>query len=167
MNGARLQQIYELQLAEAIERRDEKGFDLPGFRLLLSVGHARGGADLVPGKGRTWIWSDLHLGDQDALDFFGRPFTSVEAMTEAISKHWREAVDPGDTIVCLGDATKGQTDGPGINALRAMPGRKILVFGNHDRSPRNFDEVRGSLYSHGDPPLVLTHVPMRRVPPNA
>ena len=46
-----------------------------------------------------------------------------------------------------------------------MPGRKVLVFGNHDRSARGFDVVCGSVYSQGDPPLLLTHVPLRRVPP--
>ena len=79
MTGARLQQVYEAQLAEALEHRDEKGFDVAGFRLL--------------------------------------------------------------------------------------PGRKVLVFGNHDRSAKGFDIMCGSVYSHGEPPLVLTHVPLRRVPP--
>ena len=40
------QQIYEAQLAEALERRDEKGFDVAGFRLLLSMSRARGAIEL-------------------------------------------------------------------------------------------------------------------------
>ena len=64
----------------------------------------------------------------------------------------------------VGDAAKGRTAQPSLERLGALPGIKILVFGNHDRSARGFDRVVGSLYSHGDPPLLLTHVPLRRVP---
>lgn len=161
MTGARLQQIYEAQLAEALERRDEKGFDVAGFRLLLSVSRARGAVELKDEDGPIWVWSDLHLGDVEALSFFGRPFRSVDEMDDMLCERWRLSVGPDDVVVCLGDVGTW----PSLTRLQGLPGRKVLVFGNHDRSAKGFDVVCGSVYSHGEPPLVLTHMPLRRVPP--
>ena len=161
MTGARLQQIYEAELAEALERRDEKGFDVAGFRVLLSVSRARGAVELKGEDGLVWVWSDLHLGDVEALTFFGRPFRSVDEMDDMLFERWRSSVGPDDFVVCLGDVGTG----PSLTRLQGLPGRKVLVFGNHDRSAKGFDVVCGSVYSHGDPPLLLTHVPLRRVPP--
>ena len=54
--------------------------------------------------------------------------------------------------------------------MRQAPGRKILVYGNHEITStglvetNGFDEVHSSLYVDGDPPLLLTHVPLRVVP---
>ncbi len=161
MTGARLQEIYEGQLAEALELRDEKGFDVAGFRLLLSVSRARGAVELNGEDGQVWVWSDLHLGDVDALTFFGRPFRSVDEMDDLLFERWRSSVGPDDSVLCLGDVGGW----PSLAKLQGLPGRKVLVFGNHDRSTTGFDVVCGSVYSHGDPPLLLTHVPLRRVPP--
>ena len=161
MTGAKLQRIYEAQLEEALERRDEKGFDVAGFRLLLSVSKTRGAFELKVEDDRVWVWSDLHVGDIDALTFFGRPFVSVDEMNEELFERWRSSVGPDDFVVCLGDVGTWQS----LAKLQELPGQKILVFGNHDRSARGFDVVCGSAYAHGHPPLVLTHVPLRRVPP--
>ena len=165
MTRARLQQVYEAQLAEALERRNEKGFDMAGFRLLLSVSRARGAVELEGADSRVWIWADLHLGDVDALTFFGRPFRSVDDMDHLLVERWQSVIGPNDLVVCLGDVTRGVTSLPSLERLGGLPGRKVLVFGNHDRSAKGFDVVCGSVYTHGDPPLLLTHVPLRRVPP--
>ena len=82
-------------------------------------------------------------------------------MDDVLFDRWQSAVGPDDSVVCLGNVGTG----PGLTRLQALPGRKVLVFGNHDRSAKGFDVVCGSLYAHGDPPLLLTHVPLRRVPP--
>ena len=55
MTGARLQEIYEGQLAEALGLRDEKGFDVAGFRLPLSVSRARGAVELNGEDGQVWV----------------------------------------------------------------------------------------------------------------
>ena len=39
---------------------------------------------------------------------------------------------------------------------RGLPGRRVLVFGNHDRSARGFDVVCVSVYAHGHPPPLLS-----------
>lgn len=61
---------------------------MAGFRLLLSVTGAWGDGELQVDDNRVWVWSDLHLGDVDALDFFGRPFGSVDEMDDVILEHW-------------------------------------------------------------------------------
>ena len=111
--------------------------------------------------GQVWVWSDPHLGDVDALTLFGRPFRSVDEMDDLLIERWRSSVRPDDFVLCLGDMGTW----PSLARLQGLPGRKVLVFGNHGRSAIGFDVVCGSVYSHGDPPLLLTHVPIRRVPP--
>ena len=46
--------------------------------------------------GRTWIWSDLHLGDRGPLEAFDRPFADVPAMNRHLLGRWRQRVQPGD-----------------------------------------------------------------------
>ena len=75
-------------------------------------------------------------------------------------ERWRSSVGPDDSVLCLGDVGTVSS----LTRLQGLPGRKILVFGNHDTSAKGFDIVCGSVYSHGDPPLLLTHAPLRRVP---
>ena len=122
MTRARLQQIYEAQLPEALERRNEKGFDVAGFRLLLSVSRARGAVELQGADSRVWIWADLHLGDVDALTFFGRPFRSVDDMDHLLVERWQSVIGRNDLVVCLGDVTRGATSLPSLERLGGCPG---------------------------------------------
>ena len=56
---------------------------------------------------------------------------------------------------------------------RKAPGAKWLVLGNHDVDPVNrihpfeIDRTAVTLYPAGDPPLLLTHVPLLQVPHGA
>ena len=53
-----------------------------------------------------------------------------------------------------------------FDRIRSMPGRKVLVPGNHDIGGagelrvEGFDEVCAILYAEGDPKLIFTHVPI-------
>ena len=92
-------------------------------------------------------------------------------MNEAILKAWRETVGDADTIICGGDiALAGALKGELLARVRAMPGRKLLVRGNHDidRKGRAADTACGetwrSLVITGGPPLLVTHMPMTEVP---
>ena len=54
--------------------------------------------------------------------------------------------------------------------MAELPGWKVLVFGNHDQNGRGgvvtdpFDDAHLALAVGGDPPLVLTHIPLEEVP---
>ena len=80
----------------------------------------------------------------------------------------------GETIICLGDVT---VDGKALahqqEWWRKAPGAKWRVLGNHDVDPVNqvrpfeIDRTAVTLYAAGDPPLLLTHVPLLQVPHGA
>ena len=122
----------------------------------------------------TWIWSDLHLGHEHSRTVFGRPFPTAAAADEAMMEAWYEQVAEGETIICLGDVT---VDGEALahhqEWWRKAPGAKWLVLGNHDVDPVNqirpveIDRTAVTLYAAGDPPLLLTHVPLLQVPHGA
>ncbi len=119
----------------------------------------------------TWIWSDLHLGNEMSLEVFDRPFRRVHEAEREMMTAWRDVVDIDDTIVCLGDiGVDGSVDETKAAQWSDAPGIKWLVIGNHDVDPLNplnalvIDRTDATLAAPGNPSLVLTHVPLRRVP---
>ena len=116
---------------------------------------------------RVRVWSDLHIGHANIIRYCMRPFESVEEMDSALWANWQQEVEPGETLVCVGDVWLGASAGP-----RPVPEghHKLLVVGNHDLTNNGslrvneFDEVRALLATPGDPPLVFTHCPLPRVP---
>ncbi len=73
-----------------------------------------------------FLITDTHIG-HDKLEKSGqRP----EGVSELILEHWQETVRPEDTVIHLGDvAFHSEMQ---LGRVMAMPGRKILVRGNHD-----------------------------------
>ena len=120
--------------------------------------------------GGVLVWSDLHLGDWMGLGSFGRPFDSVPEMDEQLLGAWRREVGEDDTVLVLGDVAVPVLDGGRLERLAELPGWKVLVFGNHDQNGRGgvvtdpFDDAHLALAVPGDPPLVLTHMPLEEVP---
>ena len=125
----------------------------------------------------VWVFSDLHLGHDNIIPYRNRPFRDVSQMENALLDRIAEAVDweaPDTTLVCLGDVAmkQGMTEA-NFARIAALPGRKILVPGNHDFGGdgelrvKGFDEVGALLLVEGDPKLFFTHVPIRTdaIPP--
>jgi calcineurin-like phosphoesterase family protein len=119
----------------------------------------------------TWIWSDLHLGHEMSLAVFDRSFRTAHEADRTMMNAWRDLVDVDDTIVCLGDiGVDGSVDETQAAQWNHAPGIKWLVVGNHDVDPLNplnalvIDRTEATLAAPGNPSLVLTHVPLRRVP---
>ena len=124
----------------------------------------------------TWIWSDLHLGDRSMLLAWDRPFRNVDEMNRHLLQNWSRRVGTGDTIICLGDVAHPDAwrDRRLVLDLANCPGKRLLVLGNHDtehHALRNagfdFDTMCRSAPCATDPPLALSHVPLRTVPPTA
>ena len=137
------------------------------------IRHAReGGPGLCDeSDAATWVWSDLHLGHEDSLTAFDRPFQTPDDMDQAMRSAWYELVDIDDTIICLGDV--GVDSGIRVDHQawwREAPGAKWLVLGNHDVDrvnqvlPVAVDRTATTLFAPGEPPLLLTHVPLLEVP---
>lgn len=69
-------------------------------------------------------------------------------MNKALLRSWRETITGSDTIINLGDVCFKWSRERLQSTLHNLPGRKILVMGNHDRShpaawwrEAGFDEV--------------------------
>lgn len=78
--------------------------------------------------------SDFHLpgGDDKPMEVFGSHW---EGHFEQICKDWREKVAPYDTVLIPGDTSWAMTlDNamPDLLSIGALPGKKILLKGNHD-----------------------------------
>lgn len=112
---------------------------------------------------------DLHLsfGVNKPMDCFGAIWKDHP---KKIEKHWRECVKPEDTIVLTGDHTWGNNRAdcqPDLAFIESLPGRKILLRGNHDhfwevkKTARLNEQFAGRLsflqdnyYAYGDIALV-------------
>ncbi len=80
----------------------------------------------------TWFTSDQHFGHANIIGFCERPFTDVDEMNTEIARRWTEVVQPDDTVYVLGDYAMGRINET-LAITRQLPGRKILLAGNHDR----------------------------------
>ena len=84
---------------------------------------------------RVYFTSDLHFGHASVLKHsLKRPFVDKEEMVEHddwLLDLWWRTVDSGDTVYLLVDLTayKGEA---ARQLLEKLPGRKILIEGNHD-----------------------------------
>lgn len=93
-------------------------------------------------------------------------------MNHHLLREWSRQVRTGDTIICLGDVAQPDAwrNRGTVLDLRNCPGKRLLVVGNHDVDPVNqvwpleVDRTAVTLAAPGDPPLLLTHVPLLQVP---
>lgn len=80
-----------------------------------------------------WFTSDLHAGHCNIIAYCRRPFADVEAMNVAMLDNWRAVVAPTDEVYVLGDVVLGPVWRELLYAISTLPGRKVLVPGNHDK----------------------------------
>ena len=91
--------------------------------------------------------SDLHLpgGDVKPMDVFGDHWAGH---FEKISADWREKVCPDDVVLLPGDLSwamglkEAQAD---LDAIGALPGKKVILRGNHDYWWSAIGRVRDAL----------------------
>lgn len=161
--------IYEAQLFRP--PREAPGRKVRAFPVMARALRALPESWLQADATNVWVFADLHLGHANIISHRNRPFPDVGHMDNALFDCWADTVDgreAGATVVCVGDVAmkKGMTQA-NFARTAAMPGRKILVPGNHDFSGtgelrvEGFDEVCAILYAEGDPKLIFTHVPIR------
>ena len=123
---------------------------------------------------RTWLWADLHLRDAASVHCHRRPFWCRQTHDRALRRRWRRTVAPRDLMIHAGDFAPESVGERNRRALRdALPGRKVNVLGNHDVAAMHapltegWDASFGALIIPSDPPLVVTHCPLRTVPAGA
>lgn len=90
--------------------------------------------DIDSFTGDVWITSDLHLGHKNLLEHRTQ-WNNIDKHDNTLIRNAQEIVKPGDLYIINGDLTMhGQSK---IHAIRRftkqLPGKKILVLGNHDK----------------------------------
>lgn len=76
---------------------------------------------------KEWLITDTHFDHANIGVYCARP----DGWMQRIIKNWKTLVAPEDLIIHLGDVQVGwKTYLPGL--LKELPGRKILIRGNHD-----------------------------------
>jgi calcineurin-like phosphoesterase family protein len=113
---------------------------------------------------KTFICSDTHFNHQNITTYCDRPTD----FTERIIKNWNQIVKPDDLIIHLGDVQIGKKSDWIIPAL---PGKKILVRGNHDRQWSNLRWMKAGFDFACDGLMFrncwLTHEPAKSLPEGA
>ena len=141
------------------------------FRQVLSALDDHPATELHTPDDRVLVWSDLHLGHANVIDYGNRPFADVEEMDRRLWDNWAAAVSPETVLVCVGDlAMRTALNEDTWRRVRTMHGRQELVIGNHDLTGLGqlrvdgFDGVWSAMTAPGKPPLILTHMPLLKVP---
>ena len=78
--------------------------------------------------------ADLHLCFSDPSKTMSI-FNGWQDYQERIEENWRKMVKPDDTVVLAGDISWGmslQQALPDFRFIDGLPGRKIVLKGNHD-----------------------------------
>lgn len=79
---------------------------------------------------RVWMTSDLHFGHTNIISYCDRPFRDTRTMDLALSAQLGKVGD-NELLLILGDVSLGDHE-QSMRWVRRIPGRKILVAGNHD-----------------------------------
>lgn len=85
----------------------------------------------------VWFTADPHFGHDNIRRLCYRPFRSCEDMDAGILARYQERVGRNDDFWILGDfaIAKGTDTRDQIGEIfRAIPGRKHLILGNHDKN---------------------------------
>ena len=175
--AGRLQKLYDSQLEQLLRAETFAWVD---SRMSMAEPQARAlrlrNAEPEPAvyaepDEKTWIWSDLHLGDMGTIMAFDRPFETTQEMDQALMQAWRTVAKSDETTICLGDVSvDGRLEEHHQQAWKRTAGAKWLVLGNHDVDPVNdkrrmeVDRTCTVVFVPGDPPLALTHVPLMQIP---
>jgi len=101
---------------------------------------------------------DLHFG-HSAIHKFRTAFPSEHVHRQYVMDTWSDSVNKRDVVWVMGDAAFTKD---GLSSIGRLPGRKILVRGNHDLLPTEdylqvFDEVYGLIAYKG---YWLSHAPI-------
>jgi calcineurin-like phosphoesterase family protein len=91
--------------------------------------------DIEAFEGEIWLTADLHLGHKNILKYTGRSWTNIDKHDSDLIKNACDLVKPDDLYIIVGDLTMYGPDR--FNAvcrfIKRLPGKKILVLGNHDK----------------------------------
>lgn len=84
-------------------------------------------------KTKIFVISDLHLGHQNAIPRYKRPFPmcKISEMDRVLIRNWNWTVKKEDTVLFLGDLSFMSQESP-ESYLNRLTGRIFYLEGNHD-----------------------------------
>lgn len=91
---------------------------------------------------KTWITTDTHLNHRAMVEKGWRPAD----YQEQIITNWKQMVNDQDLVIHLGDVIIGR-NGTLADILEPLPGRKVLVRGNHDHESGEWYMRKGFIYA--------------------
>lgn len=110
----------------------------------------------------TVVWADGHVDHLASCK--RRGFETIAAYQEYFGDAWCSNVTPRTIAILVGDMALYHE---GLVFLKKLPGKKILVMGNHDNERQNntrdlmevYDELYG-LWKHPNSPIYFGHAPL-------
>ena len=114
-----------------------------------------------------WFTSDLHINHQAILTIGkGRPFNTLDEMSDVIVSKWNNKVCPKDDVYVLGDVFWNMNEYQIQQFMDRLNGHKHLILGNHDRinpnakSNRWVEIVETKTIGMDDTEIILSHFPI-------
>jgi calcineurin-like phosphoesterase family protein len=111
-----------------------------------------------------WVISDTHFGHARMMEFCGRP----EGFERRIQTNLRAHLNPSDVLFHLGDICIGDDAYWNERLIYDLPGKKVLIKGNHDRKSTSWyyrigwdcvvERLDLEMFGHR---LVLSHRPVQ------
>jgi calcineurin-like phosphoesterase family protein len=97
---------------------------------------------------KIWFTSDNHFGHTRIKTFCPntRKGDTVEEMDRLMIEMWQAQVAPDDHVYTLGDVFFCDAK-RAKSIMRQLPGKKHLLYGNHDKIIRNDSELQGMFAS--------------------
>jgi len=107
---------------------------------------------------KYWLTTDWHLNHARIIEYENRP----ENFKELIINNWLKVVQPNDIVINLGDVIFSRAKEL-YDILPQLPGKKIMVTGNHDRQTSSWYRRAGfdyvcNLYEYKN--IIFTHKPV-------
>lgn len=111
---------------------------------------------------QDWLITDTHFNHAKIIELCSRPQNSQQLIIE----NWQRLVRPEDTVFHLGDVifSRASELKP---ILDSLPGKKILVRGNHDMNKSQWYVDRGFTfvcYGLEHQHAYMTHKPSKHLP---
>lgn len=112
-----------------------------------------------------YITADFHFRHDRIFDFECHSlFKTHEERNERIFNTWKQTVNKNDTVIVAGDF--GFLNDKEATLFQKLPGRKILIKGNHDKQNEEYYKKRYGFSEVSSVPIflnkrvVISHIPI-------
>lgn len=106
-----------------------------------------------------YVIGDLHLSKstEKPMDVFGPRW---DGYMEKIEEEWRKTIAEDDTVVIAGDVSWAMTNEelkPDFDLIESLPGRKIILKGNHDYWWQTMTKLQAFVRKNGYKTIEFLH----------